>query len=118
MSFDTNKADSPMAILIQIAKKLLGFAGETTLKTNVTDSLGVDRTGVCGGTKAVTPGATAFDYPSFIECTGADGTITGVDEYGNTVTTYPMTVGKITPSRFTKVTAVSAGVVCWRHYSI
>lgn len=73
--------------------------------------------GICGGTKTVTPGATAFDYPSYIENTGVDGTITGVDEYGNTVTTYPMTAGKITASRFTKVTAVSAGVVCWRHYS-
>ena len=107
---DFTKAPTTNTILKEIYKKLFGITD--------TNASGSDRSGVCGGTKPVTPGTTAFDYPSFIECTGADGTITGVDEYGNTVTTYPMTVGKITPSRFTKVTAVSAGVVCWRHYSI
>jgi hypothetical protein len=107
---DLSKQNSTHAFIKQIYFKLFGITDASPI--------GSDRTGVCGGTKPVTPGTTAFDYPSFIECTGADGTITGVDEYGNTVTTYPMTVGKITPSRFTKVTAVSAGVVCWRHYSI
>ena len=110
MAIDLTKPVSSNTFLQEIYKKIFGI-------NSVTPS-GSDRTGVCGGTVLVTPSATAFAQPSWIECQGADGTITGVDEYGNTVTTYPMTVGKITPSRFTKVTAVSAGVNVWRHYSI
>lgn len=110
MALDLTKSISSNAFLRELYKKLLGIT-----PTNPTGS---DRSGVCGGTVLVTPSANAFAQPSFIECAGADGTITGVDEYGNTVTAYPMTVGKITPSRFSKITAVSAGVVVWRHYSI
>lgn len=108
-TIDLSKTPSTHAFIKQIYFRLFG----------ITDAnlAGSDRTGVCGGIVAVTPGATAFDYPSFVENTGVDGTITGEDEYGNTVTAYPMTAGKITASRLTKVTAVSAGVVCWRHYS-
>ena len=91
---------------------------DNTQKTQVVSSAGVDRSGVCGGTVLVVPSAVAFAQPSFIECAGADGTITGVDEYGNPVVNYPITVGKITPSRWTKVTAVSVGVICWRHYTV
>lgn len=108
-TIDLSKMPSTHAFIKQIYFKLFGISDDNLL--------GSDRTGVCGGIAAVVPGADAFNYPSFIECTGADGTITGVDEYGDDVTNYPMTVGKITPSRMSKVTAVSAGVVCWRHYS-
>ena len=110
MSIDLSKPASTNSYLRELYKKIFG----------ITDAYpsGTDKTGVCGGTVSVSPSANAFANPSFIENTGVDGTITGVDEFGNTVTSYPMTAGKITPSRWIKVTAASAGVVLWRHYSI
>ena len=113
---------TPAAIDVNVVAGISGSTSVAALtdnsqKTQLVSSAGVDRSGVCGGTVLVTPSADAFDHPSFIECAGADGTITGVDEAGNTVTTYPMTVGKITASRWTKVTAASAGVIVWRHYT-
>jgi len=118
MALDLTKPQSTNSYLKELYKKIFGLGNESPAKFTPAGANGVDKSGVCGGTILVTPSANAFPQPSFIECTGADGTITGVDEYGNVVTTYPMTVGKITPSRWNKVTAVSAGVVVWRHYSL
>lgn len=118
MSLPLTVPQTDNALLEAIYAVLSNQSGESILKIQLVDAASLDRSGVCGGCKAVTPGATAFDYPSFIECQGADGTITGEDEYGNTVTTYPMTVGKITPFRMNKVTAVSAGVTAWRIYAV
>lgn len=118
MALDFTEWVGSETILRAIYEKLYGTNSETPQKIQLVANDGSDRSAVCGGTELVTPSATAFAQPSFIECAGADGTITGVDEYGNTVTAYPMTVGKITVSRWNKVTAVSSNVVVWRHYTV
>jgi len=93
-------ANSTHAFIKQLYIKLFGISTQYPA--------GTDRTGVCGGNLAVTPGVATFDHPSFIECTGNDGTINYTDEYGNEVAGYPMTAGKTTNFRVSKVTAATA----------
>lgn len=108
MSLDLTKAINNNQFLRALYSIFTGQTGYAAVKQQSVNSLGDSNSGVCGGCVAVTPGATAFDYPSFIECTGSDGTMTYEDEYGNTVANYPMTQGKTTNFRVMKVTAASA----------
>lgn len=100
MALDITKPVSTNDFFREIYKKLFGIKDETPT--------GSDTTGICGGNVAVVAGVTEFEHPSYIECTGNDGTITYVDEYSNTVANYPMTKGKTTNFRVKKVTAATA----------
>ena len=122
MAFNFNSNNTKEDYIKELFRRLFRIPENNVtpapLDTRLSDTAGLDRSGVCGGTILVTPSQTAFANPSWIQCKGADGTVTGVDEYGNTVTAFPMVVGEVSVSRWSKVTAVSAGVVIYRHYSV
>lgn len=141
MALDITKA-STHQIIRELASKLFGLVGFTPIKVQVSDaegqavtplaattftgggqktqvvgSDGAERTGVCGGNVAVAASENAFDYPSWIENTGAtDGTISYTDEYGNIVAGYPLKSGTVTGFRVNKVTATTCTGL-YRSYS-
>ena len=108
MALDLTKPVSNNKLLQEIYQIVTSGTGVNPLKTQDVNSLGASNSGVCGGCLAVVAGPDAFNYPSFIECTGNDGTIDFTDEYGNVVAGYPMTLGKTTNFRVLKVTAATA----------
>lgn len=106
---DLNNQNSTHAFIKQLYIKLFG----------ITNSYpgGTDRTGVCGGCKAIVASANAFDYPSWIRNTSTtDCTINFTDEYGNEVAGYPLKAGEATDFRVMKVTATT-GTGLYRIYS-
>ncbi|HNX87701.1 MAG TPA: hypothetical protein PKH58_01350 [Paludibacteraceae bacterium] len=105
---DLTKAVNNNKFLRELYGIFASVTGYAPLKAQSVNSLGNTNSGVCGGCVSVTTSETAFDYPSFIECTGNDGTIDYTDEYGNVVAGYPMTQGKTTNFRVNKVTAATA----------